>query len=680
MLDRLKSFVRQVTEGIPLQGGPVRLAMLGLDGASDTIRFTEHRASTALTDTRQVDEFLDRLSLNNATVHFPLQTALEEVETHIITDPIPHRHSHPHRHANQLDTITTTAGSATNLDLCFYRACGDGSGYDATRSCQCDPTCQTSRDCCTDYASVCLASSTGSTEPNIETSATPITPTAIPHVHAHFEPLVLFVTSSRTGACSSSNANFRCNDGMCIERDRVCDGNPAPTWPDCFDQSDEADCVDRRTYHQSSPRAFENEICIDNSTWRDVHGYSCAEYEALSLCTITGSPGTGWGVDWGTISEHSVDGRDATLSCCVCGGGNRSVIQNTADDLSLSGALEHRINQLQSIYGAHVSLITIGQSERYDLSVPFPNHVRLVQPHLIEVEARSLILDELCTTTAPTPVPTPAPTVIPTLAPSALPSASPTTMPSAAPTRTPCVVRRDYCHECANITHCSFCREARYLLDGRCITACPIGYRSIGRGHFRRRCEAIETGCADRQNHCHRCANSTTCSFCRDAHFLHNGQCIASCPAGYSTSGRGLYRKECIRQPTRGTSATRPWCVDRQEHCHRCGSATACQICRNAQYLYAGVCVPRCPPGLVEAGRGFYNRRCVPAGAATQGIATAGVCIDRRNHCHRCSNSSACSFCRDAHFLHEGRCIEECPDGYRGRGRGNFRKECEPSQ
>ena len=73
---------------------------------------------------------------------------------------------------------------------------------------------------------------------------------------------------------------------MCVQVSRVCnrnlDFNRIPSWPDCYDASDEPPLVNgTRDYIQGCPAVgpgpFANEICFDASGWQDSQNVTCDE-------------------------------------------------------------------------------------------------------------------------------------------------------------------------------------------------------------------------------------------------------------------------------------------------------------------------------------------------------------------------------------------------------------------
>ena len=62
--------------------------------------------------------------------------------------------------------------------------------------------------------------------------------------------------------------------------------------------------------------------CADLEGWVSSTGFGCAEYGSENWCTSDGGFGEGWQQELGAFADWGVDGVDATMACCVCGGGD----------------------------------------------------------------------------------------------------------------------------------------------------------------------------------------------------------------------------------------------------------------------------------------------------------------------------------------------------------------------
>ena len=168
-----------------------------------------------------------------------------------------------------------------------------------------------------------------------------------------------------------------------------------------------------------------------------------------------------------------------------------------------------------------------------------------------------------------------------------------------------------------------------------------------------------------------------SCTQCREQQYLHNGICLSGCPPGHTEHGTGNFNRRCVSLDANGANAgartPAGTCVARRNNCHECtDDASACTKCRNAKYLdnTTGLCVDACNQGFDPVGTGSYNRRCEPV--------SGFGCTRLVASCHECTEDrSACAFCRDHQYLHDGTCRESCPQGTVPNGRrGRFHREC----
>lgn len=166
-----------------------------------------------------------------------------------------------------------------------------------------------------------------------------------------------------------------------------------------------------------------------------------------------------------------------------------------------------------------------------------------------------------------------------------------------------CTVKANNCHKCSiDSNECTMCRNGAYLYSGKCVGTCPRGTRSAGKGNFNKRCTMQSAGCVAKANDCYECSiDSSECTVCKNAAFLHAGMCIDACPPGTKSVGKGNFHKRCKQQR----------CVPKADNCHTCNAGNnACTVCKNAAFLHAGSCIAVCPPGTKSAGKGLFNKRC----------------------------------------------------------------------
>ena len=211
---------------------------------------------------------------------------------------------------------------------------------------------------------------------------------------------------------------------------------------------------------------------------------------------------------------------------------------------------------------------------------------------------------------------------------------------TATPTATQCTTKANNCHTCnSDSSACTMCKNAAFLHRGVCIAACPSGTRSVGKGNFGKRCQVAQDMarvCVPGVGDCHTCSSdSAACTMCKNAAVLHNGACIEECPGGLELAGKGNFNLRC-EQPA--------GCTPKANNCHACNpDNSACRTCRNAAVLHNGACVDACPDGIPVIGNGYYNLRCGSDGGQE------AACTPKQGNCHTCNHdASACTLCKNA--------------------------------
>ena len=93
---------------------------------------------------------------------------------------------------------------------------------------------------------------------------------------------------------------------------------------------------------------------------------------------------------------------------------------------------------------------------------------------------------------------------------------------------------KDNCDQCTSPNACDQSSNSMYLNNnGDCGTQCPSGYTGIGSEVTGRTCEACEPNCGQ-------CTDSSTCTQCSNSMYLtNNGDCVRTCPSGYTDIGSG---------------------------------------------------------------------------------------------------------------------------------------------
>jgi hypothetical protein len=120
------------------------------------------------------------------------------------------------------------------------------------------------------------------------------------------------------------------------------------------------------------------------------------------------------------------------------------------------------------------------------------------------------------------------------------------------------------CHECRDES-CAVCRKQRYLLNGECMISCPSTHSPSGRGDFFRTCEpkpaaqsksllcvsgkSTEGMACSCPKDCALCdigIKQSLCIRCVEDSYLLSGECVSTCPIGYTERENGRSGRSCI--------------------------------------------------------------------------------------------------------------------------------------
>ncbi|XP_021397203.2 proprotein convertase subtilisin/kexin type 5 isoform X2 [Lonchura striata] len=165
---------------------------------------------------------------------------------------------------------------------------------------------------------------------------------------------------------------------------------------------------------------------------------------------------------------------------------------------------------------------------------------------------------------------------------------------------------------------CTSCPEGKFLIHDTCVSLCPQKYfGNVASGECEKCGHDCEV-CSD-QWHCQKCQAEQN-----QLLFLHKGRCLQECPEGYFNDSETC--KECS-----GSCKT---CV---------GSATQCLSCKNPLLLEHWECKSTC--------------------SETQ-FASEGICKHCPEMCQECIHDEICTECMDEFFLHDGKCVQECPSHF----------------
>uniref|UniRef100_A0A8C6ZU05 Proprotein convertase subtilisin/kexin type 5 n=1 Tax=Nothoprocta perdicaria TaxID=30464 RepID=A0A8C6ZU05_NOTPE len=189
-----------------------------------------------------------------------------------------------------------------------------------------------------------------------------------------------------------------------------------------------------------------------------------------------------------------------------------------------------------------------------------------------------------------------------------------------------CVECPSNCNTCGK-DECDSCKEGFYLLGGVCVSECGAGFF---KDSISRECEACHKSCATCVGYSYK-----DCTTCRNNLQLSRGQCLNPRnvrPDGKFWSGAKTQVQSC------------------DPSCRTCEKdANLCTSCPEGKFLSHDMCVSQCPE-------------------QTFGNAQSGKCEMCLDNCALCSNPWHCQKCQagedQTFFLHEGRCFQECPEGY----------------
>ncbi|KCV67545.1 hypothetical protein H696_06064, partial [Fonticula alba] len=280
-------------------------------------------------------------------------------------------------------------------------------------------------------------------------------------------------------------------------------------------------------------------------------------------------------------------------------------------------------------------------------------------------------------------------------------------MPPAGPGHTRgCVPCRGPCATCDAQGRCHSCRPGFLPAAGQpgvCTEACAAGTAfDPVRGH----CRACAPGCAE----CLVPGQPGACTACPAGQALHvDGRCVDACPAGFRPAGgacvpcgRGCLEcaaagGACSRCEPRRYDAGDGTCQPCHASCATCTTAGACASCQPGLVFQSpdpGVrspCVAACPAGQHPAGDrcAWCHASCaLCATAADQCQACApgyrwpgpapgphgtGACVPCGPGCASCT-ADACLACREPLLLTPaGQCVATCPAGTHPAG-----ESCQP--
>ncbi|KAI8467543.1 MAG: hypothetical protein J3K34DRAFT_523630 [Monoraphidium minutum] len=215
------------------------------------------------------------------------------------------------------------------------------------------------------------------------------------------------------------------------------------------------------------------------------------------------------------------------------------------------------------------------------------------------------------------------------------------------------------CDACSSTVDggCTKCKNGKVLDDGKCVGTC-----STGKWNNNGKCDPCS-------NNCTSCSSASTCSVCATGYKVVSGVCQVSCSDTNcdicSTSGAGTCTK--CNSGWALSSGACDRCDDAD--CDVCtnNGANSCTKCKNGKVLDDGKCVDTCP-----AGKWKNVDKCDPCKANCKSCssgATCDVCNDNYwadnngdcsncpSDCKACPSSSSCTTCADGYELSGTDCV-----------------------
>lgn len=189
---------------------------------------------------------------------------------------------------------------------------------------------------------------------------------------------------------------------------------------------------------------------------------------------------------------------------------------------------------------------------------------------------------------------------------------------------------------------CKACDAGRFFVDGKCPNRveCKGGNTPSGQS------------CKCQSGKCHRCTvtvagEPSACEICKKSTYLHEGECLDTCPDGLAhiPKGSSQYGRTCqpaltclknkIVTPDHPRQGKACRCDDK--NCVHCsfgvsanGPVSKCMGCTNKLYLIEGECKDSCPADLTHHGMKKAGRACLTPFDCTATLKAAGDC-----QCHK---------------------------------------------
>jgi len=288
--------------------------------------------------------------------------------------------------------------------------------------------------------------------------------------------------------------------------------------------------------------------------------------------------------------------------------------------------------------------------------------------------------------------------------------------------KTKCVPCNDSnCKKCSPENKCLSCK-APYLLNynGVCVVDCKAGTYK----------DAAKRRCNECDKNCETCTGAGKCTTCITGLVLHNGKCVNNCPDGYSPSAgkcapcqvkncklcstdpkicnecaanSSLLKGECVPNCPNGYFSVKGRCRKCNPKCVKCKDYNNCTVCKPEFELVKGLCNSPCAAGqtlindkcvncsdkncknclsnvnvCVDCKKPFvlYDGSCRTTCPNSYFADTNGNCVKCENGCESCKGRNICNKCADGLYLHNDKCVKNCPAGFWGECKDKVCKKC----
>jgi hypothetical protein len=219
-----------------------------------------------------------------------------------------------------------------------------------------------------------------------------------------------------------------------------------------------------------------------------------------------------------------------------------------------------------------------------------------------------------------------------------------------------------HCITCSDTETCVECEVGTFLLEDKCVNACPDGYREEDGKCIKcgiencKKCNSKDE-CIDCMKDLLRRLDGECGSQCEKGSYEKDGKCVKcpdlavecdantifKCESPYIVSKDG---KSCVDKCPSGSVEINGQCTmcKTDENCDQCEKdLITCRECKGDYVLQDNNCKTHC-------GDGYYveNKKCKK-------------CMD---NCYKCTDDKTCKECNSPYVINNDECVLECPSGY----------------